>query len=120
MKVLVLLAEDDPEAWEQASEEQRAAVFDAHDRFSAAVAERGAILAGEALAGGDEARTLRPAGAGGGERRVTDGPYAETAEQLGGFYLLEVADLDEALELCRLLPEGYTVEVRPTVEVSTG
>ena len=80
MKVLVLLAEADPDAWERASEEQRAAVFDAHDRFSAAVAERGAVLAGETLAGARAARTLRPAGPGGGERRVTDGPYAETVE----------------------------------------
>ncbi len=120
MKVLVLLAEDDPDAWQRATEEQRAAVFDAHDRFSAAVAARGAILAGEALAGVEEARTLRPARPGGGGRVVTDGPYAETAEQLGGFYLIEVTDLDAALELCRLLPEGYTVEVRPAVEVSTG
>lgn len=119
MKVLVLLADDDPAAWERATEEQRAAVFDAHDRFSAAVAERGAILAGEALAGADEARTLHPLRDGGG-RVVTEGPYAETVEQLGGFYLLDVADLDDALDLCRLLPEGYTVEVRPTVEVSTG
>jgi hypothetical protein len=119
MKVLVLLAED-PAAWERANEEQRAAVFEAHDRFAAAVARRGAILAGEALAGVDEARTLRPPGPEGADRVLTEGPYAETAEQLGGFYLLDVADLDDALVLCRLLPEGYTIEVRPAVEVSTG
>ena len=46
---------------------------------------------------------------------VTDGPYAETAEQLGGFYLIEAADLDEAIEIARQLPEPI-VEIRPVVE----
>ena len=51
---------------------------------------------------------------------MTDGPFAETVEQLGGFYLLEVPDLASAVELCRLLPDGYTVEVRPVVELGPG
>jgi len=116
VKVLVLLAEDDPDAWERATEDERTAVFAAHDRFSAAVAARGAILGGEALAGAAEARTLRTVGS---ERVVTDGPYAEAAEQLGGYYLLEVDDVAVALELCHLLPAGYTIEVRPVVEIDT-
>ena len=116
MKVLVLLTEDDPDSWERASEAQRAAVFAAHDRFSAAVEARGAVLDGEALARVGEARTLRTVG---GERVVTDGPYAEAAEQLGGYYLLEVDDVDLALELCGLLPASYTIEVRPVVGIDT-
>ena len=44
---------------------------------------------------------------------VTDGPYAETVEQLGGFYLVELPDLDAAVEAARLLPSAYTIEVRP-------
>ncbi len=55
------------------------------------------------------ATTVRGDGAG---ATVTDGPFAEAAEQLGGFYLVEAADLDDAIALARALPEGI-VEVRP-------
>jgi hypothetical protein len=48
---------------------------------------------------------------------VTEGPYAETVEQLGGFYLIDVPDLDTAVGLAALLPQEYAVEVRPTLEV---
>ena len=116
MKVLVLLADGDPDSWDRATEDERTAVFAAHDRFSAAVEARGAIVGGEALARVAEARTLRTVG---GERVVTDGPYAETAEQLGGYYLLDVDDVAVALELCHLLPAGYTIEVRPVVGIDT-
>lgn len=112
MKFLILLTDPDPAAWERATEEQLQQVFAQHDQFSAAVAERGSIVSGEALAGVQEARTLRLVD---GVRTVTDGPYAETAEQLGGFYLVDVADADVAVELCRLLPEEYVIEVRPAV-----
>jgi hypothetical protein len=73
------------------------------------------MLSGEALALPKEAVTLRPAE--GGERLVTEGPYAEVAEQLGGFYLVDVDSQETALDLVRLLPEGYTVEVRPVIEI---
>jgi hypothetical protein len=46
---------------------------------------------------------------------LSDGPFAEVAEQLGGFFIVEACDLDEVLELARALPDG-TVEVRPVVE----
>lgn len=117
MKVLVLLADADPDAWDRADEAERTAAFAAHDRFSAAAEGRGAIVGGEALARVGDARTLRTVG---GQRLVTEGPYAETVEQLGGFYLLEVVDLDVALDLCRLLPASYTIEVRPVVEIDAG
>jgi hypothetical protein len=48
---------------------------------------------------------------------VTEGPFAETVEQVGGFYLIDVPDMDTAVELAALLPREYTVEVRTTVEV---
>src|SRR5262245_31348698 len=55
-----------------------------------------------------------------GKRVVTDGPFAETREQLGGFFLVEAANLDEAIEIAKGLPSGKwgTVEIRPVVEVS--
>lgn len=54
-------------------------------------------------------------------QHVTDGPFAETKEAIGGYFFLKVADLDEATEIakgCPGLPVGLTVEVRPVVEVS--
>lgn len=114
MRFLVLLAEEDAAAWEDATEAERAAVFEKHYAFDKAVKERGSVVSGEALAGVDTARTLRLAD---GRRVVTEGPYAETVEQLGGFYLIDVADLDTALDLCGILPEGYTIEVRAAVDM---
>jgi hypothetical protein len=54
------------------------------------------------------------------KRMVTDGPFAETREQLGGFFLVEAKDLDEAIEIAARIPAGRwgTVEIRPVVEIS--
>lgn len=114
MKSLVLLTEADPSAWERATEAERAAIHEKHYAFSAAVSGCGAVVSGEALTGADSARTLRTVD---GSRVVTNGSYADTGEQLCGFYLIDVADLDTALELCRVLPESYTIEVRPAVNM---
>jgi hypothetical protein len=73
------------------------------------------MVAGEALALPKEAVTLRPGT--GRDRLVTEGPYAETAEQLGGFYLIDVDSVKTALDLVRLLPDGYTIEVRPAIHI---
>jgi hypothetical protein len=101
------------EKWEAADDAHRERVYADFRAFSEAVAARGAIVAGDALDRPATARSVRP----GTERPVTEGPYAETVEQLGGFYLIDVADLDSAVELAALLPREYTVEVRPTLEV---
>lgn len=113
MRYLVLLAQDS-QAWDRASEAERREVHRRHLEFDRAVRDRGRMLGGEALARVDSATTLRPAA---GEFVVTEGPFAETAEQVAGFYLIDVEDLDDAVEVCRLLPSGYTIELRPTVEV---
>jgi hypothetical protein len=115
VKLLVLMAEEDPEAWDRSTQEYRDDVFERHRAFSKAVRERGEMLAGEALALPKEAVTLRSGT--GADRMVTEGPYAEVAEQLGGFYLLDVDSIDTALDLVRLLPDGYTIEVRPAVHI---
>jgi len=118
MKVLVLMAETDHVArWDAADDDHRARVVADFTAFDAAVAARGEVLGGEALAPATEARTVRP-GTDAVSRVVTDGPYAETTEQLGGFYLIEVESLDAAVELVRLLPREYDVEVREVVDVS--
>jgi hypothetical protein len=115
MKFVVLMAEEDPQAWDRATQEYRDEVFDRHRSFDKAVRERGEMVAGEALALPTEAMTVRPGA--GRERLVTAGPYAEVAEQLGGFYLIDVDSMPTALELVRLLPDGYTVEVRPAIHI---
>ena len=116
MKFLVLMAEEDTwERWNALSDAEQQDVFDRFTAFTAAVKERGAVLAGEALDRPESARTVRP-GAGPG-RQVTEGPYAETVEQMGGFWLVELPDLDAALAAARLLPEAYSVEVRPVIDM---
>lgn len=112
MKYLILMAEHDHfTRWADAEESERERVYDDFRAFSKAVADRGRIVAGEALVRPEEASTVRPGGS------VTDGPYAETAEQLGGFYLIDVPTKEDAVELAGLLPDLYLREVRGIYEV---
>jgi hypothetical protein len=114
VRFLVLLAEEDHfERWENADDDYRQRCFDDYNAFASAVRERGKVVFGDALDRPDTARTIQPDGA----RSVTDGPYAETVEQLGGFYVVELPDHDAAVELAALLPREYTIEVRPMLEV---
>ena len=114
MRFLVLLAEEDHfDKWDAVGDEQRKRTIDDFNAFADAVAARGSIVTGDALARPTEGRTLQP----GAERAVTDGPYAETKEQLGGFYLVDLPDLATAVEVAALLPREYLVEVRPTLEI---
>ena len=76
----------------------------------------GQHLAGEALQPTSSATSVRVRD---GQRIVTDGPFAETKEQLGGFYMIEAKDLDEAIELAAQIPAANngTIEVRPIYEL---
>lgn len=76
------------------------------------------ILGGEALHGPSSATTVHVEGGKGGKAVFTDGPFAETKEVLGGFYLLDAADLDEALKWAQQIPGAWhgKVEVRPVME----
>ena len=112
MKFLVLMAEEDHfDRWNTATEAERDRFFEGLRAFTEAVAERGKVLAGEALAPPEDAVTLRAG------RPPTTGPYAETAEQVGGFYLVELPDLGTAVEAAGLLPDSVSVEVRPVLDV---
>jgi hypothetical protein len=114
VKFLVLMAEEDTwERWTGLSDAEQQEVFDRFTAFTEAVKERGTVLAGEALDRAELARTIRP----GADRPVTEGPFAETVEQLGGFWLVDLPDLETALAAARLLPEAYSVEVRPVVDM---
>ncbi|MBI1378284.1 MAG: hypothetical protein GC157_12490 [Frankiales bacterium] len=98
------MADATPEQWDE--------MLKAHNEWGHAVEAAGAtILGGDALAASSMATTVRR---GSGAPVVTDGPFAETKEALGGFYLVECADLDQALSLASTLP-AHTVEVRPVV-----
>ena len=80
--------------------------------YSAEMAQSGAMKAGDALHPADTATTVRVRG---GERVVSDGPFAETKEQIGGYFLIDVPDLDTALDWAAKAPniERGSVEVRP-------
>ncbi len=114
MRFLVLMAEEDHfDKWEAADHALRERVIADFNAFDEAVRARGEIVAGDALDRPETARTVRP----GVGRPVTDGPFAETVEQLGGFYLIDVPDHATAVKVAALLPREYTVEVRPALEV---
>jgi hypothetical protein len=87
-------------------------MMDGYRRFGEEITQNGAYVAGEALEPVSTATTVRVEN---GERMVTDGPFAETKEQLAGFYVLECDDLDEAIAYAAKIPGAETgcVEVRP-------
>ncbi len=115
MKRYVVLIAYRPGDWEQATPEVRETYFDAHHAFERYVDEHGRRLSSGALCDADTATTVRP---GEGEARVvTDGPFVELAEQVGGYYDLELPDLDAAIAAARLLPAAYTVEIRPVTVI---
>jgi hypothetical protein len=87
-------------------------MMDGYRRFGEEITANGAYVAGEALEPVSTATTVRVKN---GDRMVTDGPFAETKEQLAGFYVLECGDLDEAIAYAAKIPGAQTgcVEVRP-------
>ncbi|MBB4661916.1 YciI family protein [Conexibacter arvalis] len=100
--------------WERASDAERAAVYRQHGDFSTLLESRGAERGGHELALAATATTVRKADDTAADGVVTDGPFAELAEHLGGFYIVEARDLDEALEYAKALPVR-TVEVRAII-----
>jgi hypothetical protein len=92
-----------------------------YQEFMAEAAPAGVIKGGEALSPPEMSTTITVAGGKGGDVVVTDGPYAEAKEVLGGFFLIEAADLDEAIEWAAKLPaswDGGKVELRPVVNLN--
>jgi hypothetical protein len=113
MKYVVLLHQDET-IWENADEAERRRYYDEHDRFTKLVAELGiTVLGGEALQPVSTATTFVRRG---DQVTITDGPFAETADQFGGFYLVDAPSLDEVIEAVRVLPE-YTIEIRPVANL---
>jgi hypothetical protein len=107
-------------SWEAPAEEERAETYRQHAAFAQALAERGhKILKGAELHEAPAARTVRRGAD--GSAVVTDGPYAEGVEHLGGYYSIETDDLDDLLQACAILAESkWGVEVRPVVDHGGG
>ena len=92
------------------------AIFAEYGKFSALVRENGVFQAGDPLQPTATATTVRVRD---GDTLMTDGPFAETKEQLGGYYILECKDLDEALQYAARIPSAQfgCIEVRPILEM---
>lgn len=117
MKYFVLLAGmGDMAPWDQLSAEQQGQMMGKHGEFDVACNAREGveICGGEPLSDGSTATTMRTRA---GKVTITDGPFAEAAEQIGGFYVIEAPDLDTVIDLCKVLPP-YDIEIRPVQDLS--
>ena len=115
MAEYMILIHEDENGYANASPDVFQQVMEAHTRFAQQVEQKGGkIVSGNALQPTSTATTIR------GDV-VTDGPFAETKEALGGYYLIEARDLDHALDIAKLCPARFGgVEVRPIMDLSGG
>ena len=114
MKYALLIYADE-KAWDAVPHDQQHAIYEEYEKFANELVERGVMRGGDQLAYSPAATTVRVRD---GQQLVTDGPFAETKEQLGGYFLVEVDDLDTAIELASKIPGARhgSVEVRPIIE----
>ena len=110
--LLINTAED---GWATLTEAQQGEMYAAYGAFTEEIRAKGVMVAGDQLAPSTAATTVRVRD---GETLVTDGPFAETKEQLGGYYLIEAESIDEAIEWAAKIPGAQfgVIEVRPIVE----
>ena len=108
--MLIILG--DESRWGTLTDEERAANGAAWADYTQTLVDSGKFVSGDGLQSVTTATTLRVEN---GERVLTDGPFAETKEQLGGFYLLDCKDLDEAIGYAAKIPGAQSgcIEVRP-------
>lgn len=112
MKYMLMIYDRD-DWFDTATAEMVAESLEEHGAFSAYLQGRGAPFSGEALHPSTAATTLRPSDDG---LVITDGPFIDLKEHLGGFYIIEAADLDDAIEVAKKCPSAYAIEVRPVME----
>lgn len=113
MTQYVLLIPDDYDAWERLTAQERADVYSTHNTFAERLSAGGhQILGGGELKHPREARTVRRSSDGTAGVVVTDGPYAESVEQLSGYYLVESHDLADLEQCCGILAQLSGVEIR--------
>jgi hypothetical protein len=116
MKYLCLIYESEADAM-RLSKEEGEKVFADYATFTDEIAKSGHLLGGEALEPTNTATTVRVRG---GKVQTTDGPFAETKEQLGGYYLIEARDLNDAIQVAARIPGASygCVEIRPLMNLS--
>jgi hypothetical protein len=110
----LLLIYDSEADFAKMNEAELGAMLQEYGRFTQGIQQTGNFRAGKQLQPVSTASTVRIRD---GKRQVTDGPFAETREQLGGFYMIEAKDLDEALAIAEKIPSARagSIEVRPLV-----
>lgn len=115
MRYLCLIYSDE-KRWERASEAEWSTVMGEYNAFTDSIKKSGNYLGGEALESTDTATSVRVRN---GKPSTTDGPFAETKEQLGGFYLIKAKDLNDAVHVATRIPGAKygTIEVRPIMEI---
>ena len=113
MRYVIFIAYE-PYDFDSLPADVQAGFYRDHAAFSAYVAEHGSEIGSAALADADQATTVRRRG---DDVQVTDGPFAETAEMIGGYYEVELPDLDHAITAAELLPDAYSLEIRPTIKI---
>ena len=111
----LLLIYGDQNGWDSMSEEERGQVFQAYGTYTQELENSGSMVGGNALQPTETATTVRVRN---GRLATTDGPFAETKEQLGGYYLVQAKDLNEAIQVASRIPGARlgAVEIRPIVE----
>jgi hypothetical protein len=111
----MLLIYDNEQAWTRISETEQRKIYGEYMQFTEDIKASRNYLAGSQLHPVATASSVRVRD---GKELITDGPFAETHEQLGGYYLIEAKDLDEATKIAARIPSARygTVEVRPLVE----
>ena len=114
MKYLCLIY-DDESAWERMPKDETDRIMGEFTSFTDGIAKSGHLVDGQQLHPTAAATTVRVRD---GRTVLTDGPYAETKEQLGGYYLIEARDLNEAVQVASRIPSARfgSVEVRPVVD----
>ena len=115
MQYILLIYENEADK-KALTKEEGQKIFGEYIAFTAAIKQSGHMRGGEPLESTSNATTVRVKG---GKTVRTDGPFAETREQLGGFYVVEAKDLDEAVSLAARLPaaKNGSIEVRPIMKM---
>jgi hypothetical protein len=115
MKYLLGIYSDE-KTWETFPPEQQGQEYAKYNDYSQWLRDQGLYVAGDALAGTDQATTVRVRD---GKTATTDGPFAETKEQLGGYYVIEADNLDRAIEAAARCPGALygSMEVRPIMDM---
>jgi hypothetical protein len=116
MKYMLLIYHDE-QSWNTLTEAERQDIYGEYGKLSEQLAAKGQLLDGSELQPITTATSVRVRD---GKELITDGPFAETHEQLGGYYLINVNNLDEATSIAAQIPSARTgtVEVRPIAEMA--